>query len=382
MLWTVARTGSDDEQTLPTERGPEAPTRVEGTPLGLEMVPGLLAPGTLVGGRFRIETFLATGGMGEVYRAVHVHLNRPVALKLVRGDMSNDETVAARFLREAQLLSQLESPHVVRVFDFGQSETGRLFLAMELVDGRPLDVVLREEKRLDASRAIALLVQVCRGLEEAHGCGVVHRDLKPANIMVGKRRDGGEVARILDFGIARRAGSAESNLTTAGLIVGTPAYMPPEQARGETLDARADLYALGCVAWKLLTGRTPFVSDVMVRLVSMHLNEATPAPESVNPALHDWPALCAVLIRALQKKPDDRYQSAREFADALEAAEQRAPAMVDTAFPDWPSADQVEKVEEVVWPPPEEPAPSPPADPAVDAFFGLVPGQLLDEPKK
>ena len=364
----------------------DEPTETSRARLGDEATPRPLEPGTVVAGRFRVESFLAAGGMGEVYRAVQVYLKRPVALKVVRGDLGHAPELWKRFEREAQLLSQLESPHVVRVFDFGREPDGRMFLVMEMVQGETLDVLVRRERTLEPTRAVDLLTQVCAGLEEAHQQGVLHRDLKPGNIMVGRSRDGAEVAKILDFGLARPLEDAgASTLTQAGMLLGTPSYMSPEQVRADELDARSDVYALGCVAFRLLCGQPPFVADSLQRVVAMHLSAAPPEPASVHPPLAAWPALRGAVLRALRKERRDRFQSAREFSDALRAAHAAdaaaSPGLPEgTAFPDWSTSPEPVRLEEPSWPPPEPPVPEVArhvVTPADDFFAMVVPNELL-----
>lgn len=324
-----------------------------------------LQPGELVAGRFRIERHIATGGMGDVYRAEHVHLKRPVALKLLRPELSADHEMWGRFEREAQLVSQLENPHVVRVFDFGRTDQGQLFLAMEFVEGETLDKRV-EQGPLPPALAVEVLTQVLDGLGEAHNLGVVHRDLKPPNIILGKRREGGERAKILDFGIARLSDKAQSpekaKLTQVGVVVGTPAYLAPEQALADELDHRTDIYAMGCVAYELLTGRPPFVETDLRKVISAHLTSAPPALPSVRPELAAFPVLCAAVIRALAKEKENRFQTVTEFAAALrKGLSDSAAAPTVTPVPPVPQAS-------APWPPPapewgDVPAPvAPPAE--------------------
>ncbi|MFZ5438445.1 MAG: protein kinase domain-containing protein [Myxococcota bacterium] len=328
-----------------------------------------LAPGTVVDGRFRVDAYLATGGMGEVYRAEHVLLKRPVALKLLRRSLSRDPDMWERFEREAQLVSQLENPHVVRVFDFGRTSDGQPFIAMEFVDGEPLDRRLLRGP-LAPAEAVELLAQVLDGLAEAHGLGVVHRDLKPANIMLGHRRDGGERAKILDFGIARLSdqAGADQKLTQMGVIVGTPAYLAPEQALADELDHRTDIYALGCVAYELLTGRPPFVGDDLRKVISQHLTAAPTPLQKVRPELAQWPALCAAVTRAMAKEKENRFQNVGEFGEALRRG-------LEVAGAPAPPLQQLVPTPSAPWPPaaPEwQEAPPPASSPSAIAMHGAL----------
>ena len=337
------------------------------TPMQPPPTPGdgareLLQPGLLVDGRFRIESHLASGGMGDVYRAEHVHLKRPIALKLLRRAFATDADMWGRFEREAQLVSRLENPHIVRVFDFGKTAEGQLFLAMEFVEGETLEERLKKGPLAPAA-AVEILAQVLDGLHEAHGLGVVHRDLKPPNIMLGHRRDGGERAKILDFGIARLGDTLNAarngKLTQMGVVVGTPAYLAPEQALADDLDHRTDIYAMGCVAYELLTGRPPFVGDDLRKVISAHLTSAPVDPVKLRPELAAFPELCAAVLKALAKEREHRFQNVIEFREALRQAihapgEAAVPLaeLVPAASAPWPPATE--------W----QPAPAPAAAPA------------------
>jgi eukaryotic-like serine/threonine-protein kinase len=193
--------------------------------------------------------------------------------------------------------------------------------------------------------AVTLLGQVCEGLAEAHALGIVHRDLKPPNIMLGRRRDGKVVAKILDFGIARLAAAGQEKLTATGAVVGTPSYLAPEQAQGGDIDARTDLYALGCVAYELLTGRVPFQAESLARLILMHLQERPRPLEAFRPSLGEWPALSAVVLKALEKDPTARFESVTAFAQALErAVTPEAPMVAAEAPPEHEAGWAVEKM--------------------------------------
>ncbi len=372
-LFSTSRMQIDATKSSPDLSSTPAP--------GDELPEQQLEPGTLIDGRFRIDSHLATGGMGEVYRAEHVHLKRAVALKLLRRSLLADPESWTRFEREAQLVSRLENAHIVRVFDFGRTEDQQLFLAMEYVDGDTLDVRLAKGP-LEPRAAVEILTQVLEGLGEAHALGVVHRDLKPANIILGRRRDGGERAKILDFGIARlsdKATGKAARLTQLGVVVGTPAYLAPEQALADELDHRTDIYALGCVAYELLTGRPPFVAAELRKVVSAHLT-ANPEPlEKLVPALAKHARLNAAVLKALAKEKERRFQNVTEFKDALLDALARPGAaavevLVPSASTPWPPpAQEVSEWQAAPEAAPASTAPSAVVQPADDFFSNMGP---------
>lgn len=269
-------------------------------------------------GSYRLEERIAAGGMGEVWRATHRMLARPAAIKLIRPDLLGDdrEAVEARFEREAFTLARMRSPHTVSILDYGKSADGRLFLVMELLEGLSLDRVVKDFGPLPVARVIPILVGVCRSLAEAHAAGLVHRDIKPANIFLCNEGDGLERAKVLDFGLAKQP--VGGRLSLDGHASGTSDYMAPEQARGEPLDARADLYSLGCTAFYLLTGRPVFHRESDVGVVIAHQSEPPPALEG---STDQWipPELDRLTTRCLAKDPNYRPRSAASLARALEA---------------------------------------------------------------
>jgi serine/threonine-protein kinase len=267
--------------------------------------------------------------MGEVYKATHRMLARPAAIKLIQPEVlaAHDRQSAglavARFRREAEAAAKLRSPHTVELYDFGVTEDGTLYLVMELLEGMELEELVRREGPLPQKRVIHILRQVCESLEEAHASGLVHRDIKPANIHVGPVGLRHDFVKVLDFGLVKSvAGAAgdDSMATAAGLTPGTPAYMAPEMALGETVDGRADLYALGCVAYFLLTGRLVFEADSAFRLIAKHMQEA-PVPPSRRTELDVGPALERAILACLAKRPEDRPQSAAELDRLLAGIE-------------------------------------------------------------
>jgi serine/threonine-protein kinase len=269
-------------------------------------------------GRFRLLEVIGEGGMGKVFRAEQLATGRVVALKLLNPELSNDEDLLRRFEREAKVTARLSHPNIVKAVEFGAAD-GHVFLAMELVDGRSLADLIEQGRWLGVARTLAIMGPVLKALAYAHRRGVVHRDLKPANIMVTSR----ESVKVLDFGIAKLGNSghtATQKLTRVGSLLGTPSYMSPEQAMGQPADARSDIYSCGVMLYEMLTGQRPFVADLPVQVMSMQLN-AMPKPlRHIAPEAGIPLALEAVVLRALAKRPDDRFQSAVELRRALRRA--------------------------------------------------------------
>jgi serine/threonine-protein kinase len=264
---------------------------------------------------YRIDAVAGEGGMGRVYRATQVALGRPVALKLIVPDLAGEADFRARFERESQLSASIDHPNVIPVYEAGEAD-GRLFIAMRWVEGTDLRSLISREERLEPERVVAIVEQVAAALDAAHGAGLVHRDVKPANVMLTATH-GREHAYLTDFGLTKKTASA-TGLTRTGHFVGTTDYMPPEQIKGERVDARADVYALGCLLFHALTGHTPYERDSEVAKMYAHLHDP---PPSVTEALPSAPAeLDAVIARALAKEPEDRYPSAGDLGRAAAAA--------------------------------------------------------------
>ena len=271
---------------------------------------------TLAAGRYRIVEVLGRGGMATVYLARDDELERPVAVKVLAGHLADDPTFRARFVREARLAAQLSHPNVVQIFDQGE-DGGNPYIVMEYVDGRSLAGELDAEGRLDPARVVDLGVQACAGLEHAHAAGLVHRDIKPGNLLV--RSDG--TLKIADFGIARAAET--TRLTQIGSVLGTAAYLSPEQALGEEVTAAADIYSFGCVLYECLTGRTPYVFETLAELTAKHREEPIRPLGELRPELSE--ELEAVVMRCLARNPAYRPPSAPALAQELAAAGPEAP---------------------------------------------------------
>lgn len=269
-------------------------------------------------GAYRVLKPLAEGGMGKIYVGEQTSLGRKVCIKTLRPDNAGDPRVIARFEREARAVSALRHPNVAQVYDFGRSGTW-FYLVMELVEGRTLRALMDQDAPLPLERACALMTQILSALEEAHASGIIHRDLKPENVLVARLRDGSDLAKVVDFGIARviDAEFREGHLTGTGLVCGTPGYMSPEQITGDTLDARADVYAAGVVMFELLTGKAPFAAPTLPELLRLHLTVEPPTPSRVT-SLPLPPAVDALLLHALARDKEQRLGSALEFKRALE----------------------------------------------------------------
>jgi serine/threonine-protein kinase len=259
--------------------------------------------------------------MGRVYRAEQTALGRTVAVKIVHPYLSGDENASARFISEARTASRLNHPNSVSVIDFGKTEGGQLYLVMEYLRGRDLARVVFDDGLLSFHRIIDVLRQVLAALAEAHHIGIIHRDLKPENIVIEPMRSGGDFVKVVDFGLAKMLDKRDGpSITSAGIVCGTPDYMAPEQGRGDAIDARADLYAVGVILYQLLTGRLPFEAENPTQVVLMHLTVPPKDPRQVAPERNIPVALAIVTQTALSKDPKDRYQDADAFAAALATA--------------------------------------------------------------
>jgi serine/threonine-protein kinase len=311
------------------------------TPPPLVAPPRPTAPASLVGqtlnNRYRVERKIGEGGFGAVFEGKQLATGRPVALKILHPHSVADATVVARFRREAEACSQLRNPHTVTIYDFDQTEDGTLYLAMELVRGESLQEIQHRDGVIEATRALCILDQVAEALAEAHDRGIVHRDMKPENIMV-ERRGEADFVKVLDFGIAKilsgEGSKAIPALTAIGQTVGTLEFMSPEQLRGKALDGRSDIYALGMVAYEMLTGQLPFKgAKSTTEVIQFHLQDPPPAPSSLRPDLSLPASVDEVVLKMVAKARDDRHENApalrqhiSEALTALDAAPVRREA--------------------------------------------------------
>jgi serine/threonine protein kinase len=263
--------------------------------------------GTTLPGGYVILELIGIGGMGRVYRAEQTALGRTVAVKIVHPHLLGDENASARFITEARTASRLNHPNSVAVIDFGKTDSGQLYLVMEYLRGRDLARVTYEDGPLPFRRVIDVLRQVLAALSEAHHLGIIHRDLKPENIVIEPMRTGGDFVKVVDFGLAKLLTKKDGpSITSVGIVCGTPDYMAPEQGRGDTIDARSDLYAVGVILFQLLTGRLPFEAESPTQVVLMHLTVPPPDPRQVSPDRAIPAPLAMITLSALAKNAGER----------------------------------------------------------------------------
>ena len=272
--------------------------------------------GTLLAGRYRIEELIGSGGMGAVYRAEHVHMRKAVAVKVLHKEMTAFPEVVARFEREAVAAGRIEHPHVVSASDFGQLEDGSFYLVLEFIEGQSLGKLVGSVGALSPQRALRITRQIVEALQAAHGVGIVHRDLKPDNVMLVDKDEDPDFVKVLDFGIAKikvEETAEQPALTQIGTVFGTPEYMSPEQARGELVDARADLYTVGVILFEMLSGVSPFKDDDLVVVLTRHLTaDPPPLPADLDPMISD------LVLLMLRKNRDERVQSAAELIERID----------------------------------------------------------------
>jgi serine/threonine protein kinase len=274
---------------------------------------------------YRIEERIGRGGMGLVYRAEHLNLRRRAAIKIIAPELAETSGFHERFNREARIAAALQHPNIVTVYDAGD-EDGLLYLAMQYIEGSDLSSVLRSQGRLRPYRALDVCRQVAAALDAAHAQGLIHRDVKPANVLIE-----GRTAFLTDFGLTKRIEGTQTNLTKAGDVVGTIHYVAPEQIEGGRVDARTDIYSLGCLVYHCLTGELPFARDTDVAVIYAHLSEEPPRISSVRPELPG--GLDAVIAKALEKAPERRFQTCADLMSAARSVIAAAGPLADTATP-------------------------------------------------
>jgi len=301
--------GACGKATSPTESDPRIPLAAVAELAGRE-----------IAGRYRILTKLGEGGMGAVYRGEQISLRRTIAVKLLRPELSANPTLLRRFSAEAEAVAKLSHPNTVNVYDFGQDSDGSLFIAMEYIEGRSLRSVVAKEGPLAPARALAIAVQVAASLADAHAHNIVHRDLKPDNVMLQERGRQRDVVRVLDFGIAKLRDDSRATqqaMTQAGDMLGTPQYMAPEQIKGDPVDGRCDVYALGCMIYEMITARLPFEAPTIMAMLSKHLIEAPVPPTHRRPDLAIPPALDALVLAAMAKDPAQRPATMELYGEQI-----------------------------------------------------------------
>ncbi|MEE2903923.1 MAG: protein kinase [Myxococcota bacterium] len=294
--------------------------------------------GRVIAGKLQLQTLLGQGSMGQVYKAQHTSLNKPIAIKVMRPEMNPTEEQLARFRAEAQASSRLDHPNTVQVLDFGEDgEDKLLYIAMEFLEGEELSRALKRDGAFDITRACLISRQILGALSAAHDSDIVHRDIKPGNIMlVSRTNDEGESqewVKVCDFGIAKLLVAEEGvpPLTMEGVSLGTPAYAAPEKILGQAIDGRADLYATGVILYTMLAGKRPFEADNPMAMAMKHIKQPPPSLQSIRAELPE--GLCAVVERAMAKKADERFSNAREMREALKPFASSARAAPAVSIP-------------------------------------------------
>lgn len=357
---------------LATAPLPEIEEPLDVEPLEDEPQPASVI-GSLVANRYQIEREIASGGMGRVYLATQLPLGRPVAVKMVRTEISGSrQQFLKRFFLEASACAKLTHPNIITIHDYGESETGDVFMAMEFLDGRSLDKEIKNTAPMAQERALHIGIQICRALREAHGKGIIHRDLKPQNVMLVSSGDEQDFVKVLDFGLVKMLGvgegGPEQELTRAGVLLGSPNYMSPEQILGGTLDPRTDIYSFGVVLYKMLTGKNPYARDAEVDVIYKHVYH--PIPSLADAGVECTPEVDALVQRCLAKTQAERFDNCKELIIALKDARRGALGGGSKKRRKRREED-LEAADPLELPPPEQPVlvppPPPPVEPQRDA---------------
>ncbi|QRN93290.1 serine/threonine protein kinase [Archangium violaceum] len=292
--------------------------------------PQMALIGQVLDGRYKIEDVLGQGGMGMVFRATQTSVQRPVAVKTLNPSLAAAPQFFERFRREAEIASRLRHPNIITIYDFGRAQDGTCYYVMELLEGESLRELVKRDGPMSLRRAVDVIEQACRGLAHAHEQGAVHRDIKPHNIMI-QQLDGRDFAKVLDFGLVKALEQDdEQQLTSTGQVLGTPQYMPPEQAGGESVDHRSDLYSMGGVFYYCLTGTSPYGANTVRKALTAALTQPAPTVAAKRQGAPVPPAVEEFFQRALAREKEDRFQSAQEFLDAmLDAVADLSPEELD-----------------------------------------------------
>jgi serine/threonine protein kinase len=314
-------------------------------PLGDPMV------GTTVDGRYEVVSLLGEGGMGHVYEVRHASLDKRFAMKVLRRELARDPELGGRFIDEAKATARVRHGNVVQIIDFGQLPDGIPYFVMELLVGQTLGQVIKSGGAIPAGRAVRIIEQVAGALEAAHEAGVVHRDLKPENVFLVGGVSGGRAShdvRVVDFGAAKIIGS--SRVTKQGIVFGTPHYMSPEQASGQPVDHRADIYALGIIMYEMFTGKVPFEADTYMGVLTQHMFVQPPRPSQVSPAARELGALEEITMTCLAKKPEERFESMRALIEAIrEVVQSRSEGKIEIARESRPGSRPSKPPASVKW---------------------------------
>lgn len=275
--------------------------------------------GMVLDNRYELQKLLGHGGMGAVYKARHIEIDRAVAIKMLLPEVADDPEMCKRFLREAKASGKINHPNVVQLTDYGQGPDGEAFIVIEYLDGVGLDQLIEQQDHLEPARAVGIFTQICDGVGSAHAKGIIHRDLKPSNVMLINYDGNPDFVKVVDFGLAKALDPAEESqkLTNSGEIFGSPIYMAPEQCLGHVLDSRSDIYALGILMYECLTGKVPFLGAVFAETIARQMNEIPKAFSEIRPDLDIPESLELVVMKALSKNPEERQSSMQELKDEL-----------------------------------------------------------------